>query len=196
MSDRKADTGDSATSTGPLTLAVVNAKVWTGDSVRPWADAIAVRGERIAMVGSSAAVRKAAGNARVIDAAGQMVVPGFIDSHVHFVAGGFRLSSVQLRDAKTPAEFIARIKAFAANTPPGAWITGGDWDHERWGGELPRRDWIDSITPNNPVWVNRLDGHMSLVNSAALEAANITRATRDVAGGPSCAPRAASPRVC
>ena len=135
------------------------------------------------MVGSSAAVRKAAGNARVIDAAGQMVVPGFIDSHVHFVAGGFRLSSVQLRDAKTPAEFIARIKAFAASTPPGAWITGGDWDHERWGGELPRRDWIDSITPNNPVWVNRLDGHMSLANSAALEAAKVTRATRDVAGG-------------
>ena len=183
MSDRKADSGESATSTGPLTLAIVNAKVWTGDSVRPWADAIAIRGERIAMVGSSAAVRKAAGNARVIDAAGQMVVPGFIDSHVHFVDGGFRLSSVQLRDAKTPAEFIARIKAFAASTPPGAWITGGDWDHERWGGELPRRDWIDSITPNNPVWVNRLDGHMSLANSAALEAAKVTRATRDVAGG-------------
>jgi len=183
MSDRKADSGESATSTGPLTLAIVNAKVWTGDSVRPWADAIAIRGERIAMVGSSAAVRKAAGNARVIDAAGQMVVPGFIDSHVHFVDGGFRLSSVQLRDAKTPAEFIARIKAFAASAPAGAWITGGDWDHERWSGELPRRDWIDSITPNNPVWVNRLDGHMSLANSAALEAAKVTRATRDVAGG-------------
>jgi predicted amidohydrolase YtcJ len=183
MSDRKADTGDSTTSTGPLTLAVVNAKVWTGDSLRPWADAIAVRGERIAMVGSSAAVRKAAGDARVIDAAGQMVVPGFIDSHVHFVAGGFRLSSVQLRDATTPAEFIARIKAFAASAPPGAWITGGDWDHERWGGELPRRDWIDSVTPNNPVWVNRLDGHMSLANSAALGAANVTRTTSDVAGG-------------
>src|SRR5215204_5220008 len=183
MSDRKADTGDSTTSTGPLTLAVVNAKVWTGDSLRPWADAIAVRGERIAMLGSSAAVRKAAGGARVIDAAGQMVVPGFIDSHVHFVAGGFRLSSVKLRDARTPAEFIARIKAFAATAPAGAWITGGDWDHESWGGELPRREWIDSVTPNNPVWVNRLDGHMSLANSAALEAANITRATKDVAGG-------------
>ena len=184
---RGADTGGTAATdsaqTGPVTLAVVNARVWTGDSTRPWADAIAVRGERIASVGSSAAIRKMAGDARVIDARGQMVVPGFIDSHVHFVTGGFRLSSVQLRDAKTPAEFIARIKSFAASVPAGAWITGGDWDHEQWGGELPRRDWIDSVTPNNPVWVNRLDGHMALANSAALRGANVTRDSRDVAGG-------------
>src|SRR5687768_15894474 len=174
--------GDSAQA-GPITLAVVNARVWTGDSTRPWADAMAVRGDRIATVGSSASIRKMAGDARVIDAGGHMVVPGFIDSHVHFVAGGFRLSSVQLRDATTPAEFIARIKDFAAKAPAGAWITGGDWDHERWGGELPRRDWIDSVTPNNPVWVNRLDGHMALANSAALRAAKVTRDSRDVAGG-------------
>ena len=184
MSDRKAAAGDTgAASGGPMTLAVVNARVWTGDSTRPWAEALAVRGERIAMVGSSAAVRKVTGNARVIDARGNMVVPGFVDAHVHFVDGGFRLSSVQLRDAKTPAEFIARIKAFAATIPAGAWITGGDWDHEHWGGELPRREWIDSVTPNNPVWVSRLDGHMALANSATLAAAKVTRASRDVAGG-------------
>ena len=166
------------------TLAVVNARVWTGDPRRPWADAIAVDGERITLVGTSAAVKKlAAPSTRVIDAGGMMVVPGFIDSHVHFISGGFGLSSVQLRDAKTPAEFIRRIKEYAATLPAGAWITEGNWDHEQWGGELPRRDWIDSVTPNNPVWINRLDGHMSLANSAALRAAGVDATTAEVAGG-------------
>ena len=167
-----------------MTLAVVNARVWTGDPRRPWADAIAVRGDRIAAVGSSAEVRKmAATDTRIVDAAGRLVVPGFIDSHVHFLDGGFALSSVQLRDARTPEEFVARIADFAATVPPGTWITNGDWDHEQWGGELPRRDWIDSVTAGHPVWINRLDGHMSLANTAALRAAGVTRETSDVEGG-------------
>ncbi|HEY9515854.1 MAG TPA: amidohydrolase [Gemmatimonadaceae bacterium] len=167
-----------------VSLAIVNAHIWTGDARRPWADAIAVRGDRIATVGSSAEVKKLTGDgARVIDAGGALVVPGFIDSHVHFVDGGFRLSSVQLRDARTPAEFIARIKAYAATVQPGTWIMGGDWDHTTWGGELPRRDWIDSVTPNNPVWVQRLDGHMGLANGAALLAAGVSSATANVDGG-------------
>ena len=177
-------TNEKASGDVPVSLAVVNARVWTGNPQRPWADAIAARGDTIAAVGSSAEVMKAAGEgARVIDAHGSMVVPGFNDAHIHFVDGGFRLSSVQLRDAKTPEEFIARIKAYAATVKPGTWIMGGDWDHTSWGGELPRRDWIDSVTPNNPVWVQRLDGHMGLANSAALRAAGVTRATKDIEGG-------------
>ncbi|HEX7240023.1 MAG TPA: amidohydrolase [Longimicrobiaceae bacterium] len=168
----------------PAELAVVNARVWTGDPARPEAQALAVRGGRIAAVGTDAEVRRRVGpGTRLIDARGGMLVPGFVDSHVHFVDGGFRLSSVQLRDARTPAEFVARIRDFARTVPAGTWITGGDWDHERWGGELPRREWIDSVTPDHPVWVNRLDGHMSLANGAALRAAGVTRGTAEVAGG-------------
>lgn len=170
-------------SAGPVTLAVVNARVWTGNTQRPWADAIAVAGDRLVAVGSSAEVRKQAGRAEIIDAGGQFLVPGFIDSHVHFVTGGYRLSSVQLKDAGTPQEFVRRIQAFAQTVPAGTWITGGDWDNERWGGELPTRAWVDSVTANHPVWVNRYDGHMALANSAALTAAQVTSATRDVAGG-------------
>ena len=97
-----------------------------------------------------------------------MVVPGFIDSHVHFLAGGLNLASVHLRDAKTPAEFIARIRAFGATVTPGTWITGGDWDNQNWGGQLPERSWIDSITPNNPVWINRLEESSDLPRAAEL----------------------------
>jgi predicted amidohydrolase YtcJ len=118
-----------------------------------------------------------------MDAGGRLIVPGFIDTHVHFLDGGFRLASVQLRDAKTRDEFVNRIKAFAATVPAGTWITGGDWDHSLWGGELPQRAWIDEATPNHPVWVNRLDGHMALANGAALKAAGVTPATKDISGG-------------
>ena len=164
------------------TLRIVNASVWTGDPARPWAEALAVRGDRIVTVGSTADVA-ALRDGEVIDAGGRLVVPGFIDSHIHFLDGGFRLASVQLRDARSRAEFVSRIRAFAATVPEGTWITGGDWDHTLWGGELPTRAWIDGVTPRHPVWVNRLDGHMALANSAALTAAGVTTATADVSGG-------------
>ncbi|MGE0814715.1 MAG: amidohydrolase [Vicinamibacterales bacterium] len=166
-----------------VTLAVVNAVVWTGDPAHPQAEAVAIAGDRIVAVGTSAEIRARAGGAEVIDAQGQFVTPGFIDSHVHFIDGGRRLASVQLRDAATPEEFTRRIAAFARTVPAGTWITGGDWDHQRWGGALPERAWIDAVTPDHPVWVNRLDGHMALANTAALRAVGLTGAVNDVAGG-------------
>ncbi len=168
----------------PVTIVIENGVVWTGEPDKPWAEAVALSGDRIAAVGSRSEIRsRMTSQTTVIDARGGMVVPGLIDSHVHFLAGGMNLASVQLRDARTPAEFISRIKAFAATVPTGTWITGGDWDHQNWGGELPQRSWIDSVTPNNPVWINRLDGHMALANSAAMRAARVPMSGGDVAGG-------------
>jgi len=168
----------------PVTLAIVNARVWTGDPKHPWAEAVAASGEKIVAVGTSAEIRKlATKTTTVIDARGGLVAPGFIDSHTHFVSSGFSLSSVQLRDARTRAEFIKRIKEYALTVPAQTWIIGGDWDHSLWGGELPTKEWIDSVTPNNPVWINRTDGHMSLANSYALRWARITKDTKDPEGG-------------
>ncbi len=166
------------------TLLVLNGRIWTGDAAKPWAEALAARGDRLIAVGTNEEVRRTSGEGtRIIDAAGGLVTPGLIDGHIHFLEGGFRLASVQLRDAHSPDEFAARIRAFAEKVPEGTWIVGGDWDHERWGGDLPRRDWIDDVTPKHPVWVNRLDGHMALANSAALDAAGVTNATSDIEGG-------------
>jgi len=141
-------------------------------------------GKRIAFVGSSAEVMKRCdASVRMIDARGCFVTPGFIDSHIHFLDGGLGLSSVQLRDASTPDEFIHRIAEFARGKPRGTWIRNGDWDHELWGGELPSKEWIDRYTPDHPVWVRRVDGHMTLANEAALRAAGVSRATSEVVGG-------------
>ncbi len=173
----------SAEAGGSVTLAVSNARIWTGDEARPWAEALVVSGERITAVGTNAQIEALADGARAIDVGGRLMLPGFIDTHVHFLDAGFGLSSVKLRDAGTPEELSRRIAEFAAGVPPGSWITGGDWDHELWGGELPHRDWIDAVTPEHPVWVSRLDGHMALANGAALAAAGVTAATPEVEGG-------------
>jgi predicted amidohydrolase YtcJ len=164
---------------------VVYGRVWTGDSAHPWAGAVAVRGDRIAAVGDSGRIAPLVGPAtKVLSSGAGMVTPGFTDSHTHFVDGGIQLASIDLRPASSPADFIRRVQAYASERKPGEWILGGEWDHERWpGAPLPRREWIDSVTPNNPVFVYRLDGHMALANSAALKLAGIGRGTRDIQGG-------------
>ena len=166
-------------------LIIINATIHTMDQGRPLAEAVAVSGNRIIAVGTTKEIRKLAGaNTRIIEAKGQLVLPGFNDAHVHFMSGGFQLSSVDLRDASSQQEFAERIRAFADKLPPGRWITGGDWDHERWpDAKLPTKELIDRFTPNTPVFVNRLDGHMALANSLALKLANVTRQTLDPPGG-------------
>ena len=171
----------------PITADLVlrGGRIWTGNKSQPWAEAVASRGERIIAIGSNDEIKKLIdGHTRVIDLQGKLALPGFIDDHTHFIEGGFHLLSVDLRDAATPDEFASRIGKHAAKLAVGRWIIGGDWDHERWpGGPLPTKELIDRFTPNNPVFVSRLDGHMALANSVALRMAGVTKETKDPPGG-------------
>lgn len=177
-------TPESPTQSTPVaSLAVTDARIWTGDTDNPWAEAIAVNGDRILAVGSNTDIAHYMDDATEIIDGAALIVPGFIDTHVHFLDGGEALASVQLRDVKSREQFRQRIADHVATIEPGEWILGGTWDHEAWGGELPSRDWIDDLTPDNPVWVNRLDGHMALANSVALALAGVDADTPDVAGG-------------
>ncbi len=166
-------------------LIITNAKIWTVDKARPNAEALAVLGERIVAVGSAAEVDTWHGpQTKVLDAQGKLLLPGFNDAHVHFVDGGDHLQEVQLKDAATPEEFARRIGERAKATPRGEWITGGDWDEQKWSPpNLPTKALIDPVTPNTPVWVNRYDGHESLANSVTLQLAGITAKTPDPPGG-------------
>ena len=167
-------------------LVITGGNVWTGLSTgRGQPGAVAVRAGKILAVGDSAEVARYIGaQTEVVRANGGLVMPGFADGHTHFIDGGFQLASVDLRNAATPQEFVRRLKEYAAHARPGEWITGGDWDHTLWrGAPLPHHEWIDSVTPNNPVFVNRLDGHEALANAAALRAAGITPATPTPTGG-------------
>ena len=166
-------------------LILINGRLWTGNKSQQWVEALASRGERIIAIGSTREIKKLADTkTRIIDLKGRLALPGFIDDHTHFIEGGFHLLSVDLRDAATPEEFALRIRGHAATLAAGRWVTGGDWDHERWpGGPLPTKELIDRYTTNNPVFVTRLDGHMGLANSTALRLAGITKETKDPPGG-------------
>jgi len=173
--------------TPPLTpdLIILNGAVRTMDGSKPTTEAIAVSGNRIAAVGTSAALRAFAGpKTRLVDAGGKSVLPGFNDAHVHWLMGGFSITNVNLRDAKSPQEFARLIGEFAKTLPKGRWILEGSWDHENWpGAPLPTKQLIDGFTPEHPVFVSRLDGHMALANSLALKLAGVTKDTKDVPGG-------------
>jgi predicted amidohydrolase YtcJ len=166
-------------------LIVTNARIWTVDKARPQAEALAVLGDRIVVVGSATDVDAWHGpQTKVVDAKGKLLLPGFDDAHVHFVDGGSHLQEVQLKDAATPQEFARRIGERAKITPKGEWITGGDWDEQKWSPpNLPTKELVDAVTPDTPVWVNRYDGHESLANSVTLRLANVTAKTPDPPGG-------------
>jgi predicted amidohydrolase YtcJ len=166
-------------------LIITHANVWTVDPAYPKAEAVAILGDRIVAAGTEAEVAAWRGpKTQVLDAGGKLLLPGFNDSHVHFVSGGAQLDNVQLNDATSAEEFTRRIAERDKVTPRGAWILGGDWDETKWSpAELPTKEMIDPVTGETPVFVSRYDGHMGLANSAALRAAGITAQTPDPPGG-------------
>ena len=166
-------------------LLILNGRVWTGVPSRPEAEAVAVVGGRVAAVGTTADLAAWRGPAtRVLDAGGARVVPGFNDSHVHFMGGGLQLDNVDLRQAPSPQEFARLIGERVQKTPAGEWVLGGDWDDQLWNPPaLPTSQLIDAVSPATPVFVNRFDGHMAVANSVALKLAGVTAATPDPPGG-------------
>jgi predicted amidohydrolase YtcJ len=166
-------------------LVILDAHVWTVDPARPEARALAVRGERIALVGSDEDARRLVGpKTRVVEGRGRLVLPGLHDGHTHFISTGLEVGRLDLKDAATPDEFGRRIAAFARTRPAGAWITGGNWDHDKFpGGVLPTAELIDRYVADRPVFVTRYDGHMAVANTAALRAGGVGPQTPDPEGG-------------
>ncbi|NJO87965.1 MAG: amidohydrolase [Chloroflexia bacterium] len=165
-------------------LIFYNAKIATMDAQYPVQEAIAIKYGKIFAIGKNDKMLKLAKpTTKKIDVGGKLILPGFIDCHLHILAGGERLFYPNLRNAYSKEEFVCIIENNLKNYKPGDWILGGDWNNENWGGELPSKEWIDKITPQNPVWIKRLDGHMGLANSHALNIAGIDNSVQEIAGG-------------
>ncbi|MFC1724692.1 amidohydrolase [candidate division KSB1 bacterium] len=166
-------------------LVLLNGKIFTVDKTKPWVEAVAVKNGKILFTGDSDYVRRLAGSdTEVIDLAGRLAVPGFNDAHVHFSDGGFYLLGIELRDAKDENEFADRIREYVKTLEKDEWITGGNWDHEIWPSKKhPVKEMIDEFTKDNPVLVQRLDGHIGLANSLALKLAGINKNTPNPQGG-------------
>jgi predicted amidohydrolase YtcJ len=165
-------------------LVIINGKVLTIDRDKPSAEAIAVKGEKVIAVGTSKKIEGYIDNekTRVIDAKGRLVIPGFNDAHVHF--GPLDPDYVELRYTTDPAVITDKVKAQVARLKPGELIRGGHWEHEMFiGRNWPHKDLIDKISPDNPVLLDRADGHSVLVNSYVLRMSGITKDTPDPFGG-------------
>jgi predicted amidohydrolase YtcJ len=175
----------------PATLVLRNGKIVTVDDARPEAQAIAIRGDRIAAVGSNAEIQRYVGPAtQVIDLAGRLAIPGLVESHGHFMGFGQSKMTLDMLDAKDWNEIVAMVAAAAKQAKPGEWILGRGWHQEKWASVpqpnvegFPFHDALSKVSPNNPVMLTHASGHASFVNAAAMAAAGLTEKTPDPAGG-------------
>lgn len=168
----------------PADLLILNGRVYTADGGGSAPEAVAIRGNRVAAVGSAADLNRYRGPAtQVIDAGGHAVVPGFNDAHAHMLSGGLDLDNVDLQGARTLDEVQARIRAFAAAHPDRPWVRGRGWGYEPFPGSVPIREQLDAVVPDRPAYMRCFDGHSVWVNSKALAIAGITKDTPDPPNG-------------
>ena len=169
----------------PADLIVTNARIYTVDDSRPVVEAFAVRGGRVAFVGDARGALTLRGpQTRVLDLGGRTVIPGMTDAHGHVSELGQTLAIVDLTGASSYDEIVARVAAKAKTVATGVWIEGHGWDQNRWADtHFPSHEKLSAAVPNNPVLLERIDGHANLANKKAMEAAGVTAATKDPAGG-------------
>ena len=166
-------------------LVLTNGRIYTVDNARPIVSALAVRGGRVVFVGSDAEAKALAiPSTRVIDLRGMTVVPGIVDAHAHLLGLGYMLQSANVAGSTSYQEVIDRVRAWAKDVKPGAWIVGRGWDQTRWASrEFPTHEALSRAFPSNPVVLERVDGHALLANTKAMELAKITAATAEPSGG-------------
>ena len=169
----------------PTDLVFKNGKAVTIDSALPQAEAVAISGNKIVFVGSNTEAEKWVGpKTEVVDLQGRLLLPGFNDAHCHLVSGGFSLLRVNLAGVQTLNEIKDKVREAVKRAPKGAWVQGRGWDHTLFNDDQwPTKEMLDVVAPNTPVYLRRIDGHVSWVNSAALKLAKITKDTPDTSGG-------------
>ncbi|HEY6268154.1 MAG TPA: amidohydrolase [Candidatus Acidoferrum sp.] len=169
----------------PADIIVVHGRVYTEDPKQPWAQAVAIYKGKIVAVGDDPVIERMRGmGTKVINAGGKLVLPGFVDCHVHFIDGAFSLGRANLEGAKDPADIQKRLREYAAEHPGDDWILGRGWNYAMFGSEtLPHKKYLDEIFPNRPVSLEGYDGHTYWANSKALAMAGITRDTADPPNG-------------
>ncbi|MEA2764810.1 MAG: hypothetical protein QOK07_1214 [Gemmatimonadaceae bacterium] len=170
---------------GPADLVLTNGHIYTVDNARPVVTALAVRGRRVVFAGSDAEAKVlASSSTRFIDLHGATVIPGFVDAHGHLLGLGHMLQSANVAGATSYQEVIDRVKARGRDAKPGAWIRGRGWDQTRWASkEFPTHELLSLAFPDNPVVLQRVDGHAVLANAKAMELAHVTAATAEPSGG-------------
>jgi predicted amidohydrolase YtcJ len=172
----------------PADLVLTNGRIYTGLAAQSWASAVAIRGESIIAIAgadSDAEVKSWVGpKTHVIDLHGQFAMPGFNDAHVHLAAGAYAELEVDLRGTTSIGEVQQRVRARLKEFGPGEWIIAPGWDHTLWPTKkFPNRQDLDAISTDHPIFSERVDGHVAVVNSRALKIAGITRETPDPPGG-------------